>query len=154
LPVLVTESAVLEQLARDRARVPLLVPNARRAGDRLEHVALEPRMHTDEDVLERGHVLEEPDVLKRAADAALGEDVRRPVREILVREDDSARRRLVDAGEHVEERRLSGAVRADEADDRPLWHDEVDIVDRDEAAELLAHRKRLKKRIGHQAAAS
>ena len=40
-----------------------------------------------------------------------------PVTSVAV-EDDRARGRLVDAGEHVEERRLAGAVRADQADDR------------------------------------
>ena len=46
--------------------------------------------------------------------------------------------RLVDAGEHVEERRLAGAVRADQRDDLAARHGEVDVVDGDEAAELLA----------------
>ena len=60
---------------------------------------------------------------------------------------DEPRRRLVDAGEHVEERRLAGAVRADQADDRALGNGEVDVVDRDEAAELLAQPLRLEQRL-------
>src|SRR5205085_1103799 len=47
------------------------------------------------------------------------------------------RARVVDAGDHVEERGLSGAVRPDEADDRALRDREVDAADRDEAAEPL-----------------
>ena len=35
---------------------------------------------------------------------------------------DPAERRLVEAGEHVEERRLAGAVGADDRDDRALGH--------------------------------
>ena len=54
-------------------------------------------------------------------------------------EEDRARRRLVDAREQVEERRLARAVRADERDDRAARDGEVDVVGRDEAAELLAH---------------
>ena len=96
-------------------------------------------MHPDEDVLERGHVLEEPDVLERAAHAALRDRMRRLAGDVLAREDDLPRRGLVDAGEHVEERRLPRAVRADEADDRALGDGEVDVVHGGQAAELLAH---------------
>ena len=53
-------------------------------------------------------------------------------------EHDRARRRLVDAREQVEERRLAGAVRPDQRDDRAARDREVDVVGRDEAAELLA----------------
>ena len=53
-------------------------------------------------------------------------------------EHDLARRRRVDAGQHVEERRLARAVRADQADDRAARHREVDVVEGDQAAELLA----------------
>ena len=45
--------------------------------------------------------------------------------------------RIVDAGDDVEERRLAGTVRADEADDRLLRDREVDVVDGDEPAEAL-----------------
>ena len=47
--------------------------------------------------------------------------------------------RVVDAGDDVEERRLAGAVRPDQADDRALRDREVDAVDRDQAAEALGH---------------
>ena len=107
-------------------------------------------MHPDEDVLECGHVLEEPDVLEGAADPALGDRVRRLPRQVLTGEDDLPLRRLVHAGDHVEERRLAGAVRADQADDRALRDHEVDVRHGDEAAELLAHPDRLED-VGHQA---
>ena len=45
--------------------------------------------------------------------------------------------RVVDPGDDVEERRLARAVRPDEADDRLLGDRELDVVDRDEAAESL-----------------
>src|SRR5579862_2175623 len=148
---LATEAAVVEQLPRAVAGIGFLALHARGVQDRLREVALQPRVHPDEDVLERRHVLEEADVLKGAPDAALRVRVRRLAGQVLVGEHDASRRRLVHAGEHVEERRLPGAVRADEADDRPAGHGEVDVVDRDEAAELLAEQCSLKKRVCHQA---
>jgi len=111
-------------------------------------------VHAHEHVLERGHVLEETDVLERAADAALGERMWRLSGQVIAGEDHAAGRRLVHAREHVEERRLAGAVRPDEADDRADGNGEVDVVDRDEAAELLAQRERMQERLGHHAAAS
>ena len=96
-------------------------------------------MHADEDVLERGHLREEADVLERAADPELRDRVRRLRRHVVPVEDDLAGGRLVHAREHVEERRLARAVRADQAHDRPVGDREVQIVDGDEPAELLAH---------------
>ena len=64
--------------------------------------------------------------------------VRRHAGDVRLRRTRLARGRLVDAGQHVEEGRLAGAVRADQADDRAARDREVDVVDGDEAAELLA----------------
>ncbi len=49
----------------------------------------------------------------------------------------------------IEEGRLAGAVRADEADDRPARDREVDVVDCDEAAELLAEPWVARSEFGH-----
>ncbi len=105
-------------------------------------------------VLERGHVLEEADVLERPPDAELRDPVGRLVRDVVAVELDHARRRLVDAREHVEERRLARAVRADQADDRLARDDEVDVVDGDEAAELLAHLLRDEQIVRHHSCRS
>ncbi len=51
---------------------------------------LQPHVHADEDVLERRHVLEQPDVLEGAGDAALRERVRRLAGQILAAEEDAA----------------------------------------------------------------
>ena len=89
-------------------------------------------------------VVEQADVLERAADAELRDLVRRAgPRASCPSKTISPRRRRVDAGEHVEEGRLAGAVRADQADDRASRHREVDVVAGDQAAELLAQRARL-----------
>ena len=47
--------------------------------------------------------------------------------------------RVDDPGDDVEERRLAGAVRPDDADDRALRDVEVDVADGDQAAETLGH---------------
>ena len=95
-------------------------------------------MHPDEHVLEGRHVLEEPNVLKRPADSALGDRVGRLAGHVLAVEHDPAGGRPVDAGEHVEERGLARAVRADQRNDRAARNREVDVVRGDETAELLA----------------
>jgi hypothetical protein len=96
-------------------------------------------VHPDEDVLERRHLLEEADVLERPSDPELGDRVRRLPADVDAVEHDLAGRLPVDAGEHVEERRLPRAVRADQAHDRAGRNREVDVVDGDETAELLAN---------------
>ena len=95
-----------------------------------------PTMH----VLLRGHVAEQADVLERARHAELCDAVRRqagiartlPSR-LLKRT--PPRRGRVEPGEDVEERRLAGAVGPDQGDDGALGDREVDVVDRDQAAE-------------------
>ena len=52
----------------------------------------------------------------------------------------------IDAGDDVEEGRLAGAVRPDEADDRALRDVEVDVVDGDQAAEPLRDVRRASRR--------
>ena len=57
--------------------------------------------------------------------------------------------RLVDPRELVEERRLAGAVRADQRDDRAARDREVDVVRGDEAAELLPQLGDLDQVVSH-----
>jgi hypothetical protein len=133
-----SQAAKPEQLAAALPGALLLATDARRAHDRAEQPAFQAGVHADEHVLERRHVLEEADVLERPADAALGDRVRRHTGHVLAVEDDLAGGGLVHAREHVEERRLAGAVRADQADDLAPRDREVDVVGRDEPAELLA----------------
>ena len=110
----------------------------------------EPAVHADEDVLERGHLGEEADVLERAPDPERGDRVRRLVGDVDAVEHDRARGRLVDARELVEEGRLAGAVRADQRHDRAARDREVDVVRRDEAAELLAQLDDLDQVVSHR----
>ena len=93
------------------------VSSARRADAPLGLEARD-RVRADEHVLEHGHRREELDVLERARDAELDDAARRRVQERLAVEDDVARVEPVEPRDHVERRRLAGAVRADQAEDR------------------------------------
>ena len=93
----------------------------------------------DEHVLEHGHRAEQLDVLERARDPAPDDPVRRRAQQALAVEDDLALVRLVQPRDQVEERRLAGAVRADQADDLALADVERDVVDRDDPAEPPRH---------------
>src|SRR5207253_7791972 len=126
----------------------LLPPRARPADDPGENAAAQPRMHPDEDVLERRHLLKESDVLERAADAALRDRMGRQTGDVLTVELDEAARRLVDAGQHVEEGRLAGAVWPDQADGRPARDREVDVVDGQQATEFLPQGTRDEEVVG------
>src|SRR5439155_14247128 len=55
---------------------------------------------------------------------------------------------IEDADDDVEERRLAGAVRADEADDRALRDLEVDLANRDQTAEGLRYLACLEDELG------
>ena len=61
---------------------------------------------------------------------------------------DRARGRVDDPGDDVEERRLAGAVGPDDADDRALRDDEVDVADGDQAAEAAGDAIRVEQDLG------
>ena len=128
---------MLEDLDRVLARLALL----REHGVRMQHGADRPRlgarMLADEDVLQYRHVAEEAQVLERARDPALDDEVRRQTGDVLAEEQDVPAVGRVHAGDQVEERRLAGAVRADQGDDAAGLDAEVHVLDRGDAAEGL-----------------
>ena len=71
----------------------------------------------DLDVLAHREVAERAAVLERAGEAVTAAPMRRPAGDVAVTERDSALVGTVEAAEHVDERRLAGAVRPDQADD-------------------------------------
>ncbi len=87
------------------------------AEDRAEHAGVRAHVPADHHVLQRRQVLEQADVLERARDAALGDLVRLQPVERLAVEGEVPAVGAVDAGEHVEQRGLAGAVRPDQAVD-------------------------------------
>src|SRR4051812_740642 len=96
---------------------------------------MHPEVTRDPDVLQRGQVPEEADVLKRARDPLAGDRVRRPSRDRVAREPDVTAGRRVDAGDQVEDGGLAGPVRADQAHQLSLLYGEVGVADGLQAAE-------------------
>ena len=102
----------------------------------------------DHDVLEHGHVLEGRRHLEGAGDAAPGVLLGRGPGHVQPGEGDAAGARGQIAREAVEEGRLAGAVRADQAHDLALGDREVGPGDRAKAAERHRDRLRLKQHGG------
>src|SRR5262249_45646590 len=76
-----------------------------------------PHLRRDEDVLARGQAAEGLEPLERAPDAESGPLVRLATGDVAAVELHVPCARRLQAGDHVEERRLAGAVGADEARD-------------------------------------
>jgi hypothetical protein len=92
-------------------------------------------------VLPHGHVEEEAERLERPRDPLARDPVRIEPRDALAGEDDVAVGRLVDSRDEVEERRLAGAVRADDADDLALADVQIEV--RHDAEPAECHRDAL-----------
>ncbi len=95
-------------------------------------------VHADKDVLLHRHLAEEADVLERTGDAEAVDLDRVHAGGIDTVQKDRAAGRLVDLREEVEDRRLAGAVRADDAGNLGRAHCDVEVVDCREAAEVDA----------------
>src|SRR5581483_6290607 len=145
----VAEADQMEQVARSLPRFTLLARDPGRPEDGADRPGLQPAVHPDQHVLQGGHVVEQPDVLKRPGDAACGDLVGRQIGDVGAVEVDPAAVQRVDPGDEVEERGLASAVRADHRDDRAARDREVDLVDGDEAAEDLGDFLGLEKHVGH-----
>ena len=100
-------------------------------------------MERQDDVLERGAAVEEARYLERTRDAHAADAVRRESGDVGPERDDAARRGLHEAGEHVEERRLPGAVRPHERVYLPILERERHSVDSAESREVLREVSRL-----------
>ena len=74
-------------------------------------------------------------MLERAREPLAPAPVRRPARDVLPLELDGPGVRPVEAAEHVHERRLAGAVRADQPDDLAAAELERDVAERLDALE-------------------
>ena len=110
-------------------------------------------LHGQRDVVERAEVAKDAGDLERAGQAALrarGRDRRGDVR---AGEADRARVGAQVAGELADERRLAGAVGADDRQRLALGHVEVDAVGGDEAAEALGEPAHHEERLSHRGAA-
>jgi hypothetical protein len=68
-------------------------------------------------------------------------------RHVFAEKGDRSHRRGMRAGEHVQQRRLAGAIGPDDADRIARPDTEVDAVEHDERAELLLHSAGRQKRV-------
>ena len=66
----------------------------------------------------------------------------RQARAIAFANDDRADLRPLESGQHIDQRRLAGAVRSDQAENFAALQRDADLIDGDEAAEADAHRLR------------
>src|SRR4029079_4889 len=80
---------------------------------------------------------EQADVLERPCDPDADHLMRLVAGDVGAIERDPPFRRDIQAGDHVEERRLTCAVRSDEAHDGSARDREIDVADRDQAAEAF-----------------
>ena len=92
-------------------------------------------MAPEHQVVEHGQVLEEGDVLEGAGQAHGGDPVGTPAEDVLPQQLDRALLGPVDPRQHVEERRLAGAVGSDDGEQLARPDLEADPVDRLDARE-------------------
>src|SRR5712692_2836078 len=96
-----------------------------------------PEQRSDPHVLTRGHRAERLDDLERAADPKPGDPVRRHAGDRRAVQLDVAAVEVINAADAVQQRRLAGAVGADDAHDVAFGDLEVHSVHRGHAAESL-----------------
>ena len=134
-----------------RAARPAELQHLMRLAARLAHHGGADQ-RADDDVVDDRHGLEALDHLEGAPDAALAALRRRQARDVLAVEPDRAFGRRQHARDQVEQRRLAGAVRADQADDLAAADRDRDVAVGDQAAEALRDAAGFEQR-GHGAAA-
>src|SRR5438128_1237014 len=103
-------------------------------------------MPSDLEVLHDRELGEELRVLEGLDEAGGGDVVRLAAGDVLALPHDAAARRADETGDEVEQRRLSRAVGAEDADDLAARDRERDVVDGGEAAETLGEPADLKQR--------
>jgi hypothetical protein len=94
-------------------------------------------MHPRHDILDHRHVGEHADILERARHAKPGALVRRGGCDVAAVERQGAGSGRQQAGDQVEQRRLAGTIRPDDAVDAAGCNIHIDLVDGEQAGELL-----------------
>src|SRR5437867_10759660 len=136
---LLPDADEIEQLVRPFGDPRLLSLRLRRLEERIPELGMHAWVLPDPHVVQGGHVREQSDLLKGASDAQVGNLVRLEPGDVAALKTDYAGRRLVEAGNGVEERRLPGAVRTDQRKDLTRSNGEADVIDRGQTAESLDH---------------
>ena len=133
----------------------LCAPILFRAQEAVGKVVVNVLREGDLDIVEHRHGLEQADVLERAGNAGLHDLIGLLAVELLAAEVKCALRRRIHAGEQVEDRRLAGAVRADEAHELALMDLHIEVRHGLQAAERDAEVLRFEHNgsgIGHASA--
>ena len=87
-------------------------------------------------VVEHRHVREQGVLLEHGVDVAL---MRRHIGDVAALEQNATTRRLFEAGDHLEQRRLAAARRSEQREELASPNREIGSLDGDERAEFLAH---------------
>ena len=130
----------LPHLGADRDRlVPEPAQERRRLAVHLVEVEQRPapRLVREKDALGDAQVRDQVELLVDRRDASLQRSRRVARRKRLTQEQDLAAGRLDDAGHALDQRRLAGAVRAEQAVHLGLEHVQVDPLERLHSGELL-----------------
>src|SRR4029453_10010825 len=135
----------VEQAEGARRQLRLGPAEARIVREDVPQTERDARVHPDQNVLDGGHVGEEPDVLERPTDAESRGLGGAEAEERLTAEGHAALVRHVEPGEDVEERGLAGSIRPDDRHDAAL-EGEVHAVQRGEASEPLGDAAGLEER--------
>src|SRR5437773_9570139 len=107
---------------------------ARPKRHRPQHAAPRAVVRPQPDILPDGQVRKHADVLEGAGHPLMRDVVRRQPDELPAEQADGSRRWPQDAGNQVEDRGLTGTVRANEADDLALVDVDIEAVDGGQAA--------------------
>src|SRR5579859_2625671 len=124
-----------QQVAGHPFAVALLGPVPWQPQHGARHAGAVPGVGADHDVVQRGHVGEEPDVLEGAGQAQAGDLVGPAAGQVDTGEAGLALGRLIHVGEDVERRRLARPVRTDQGEDLALVDVQVELGDRHDPAE-------------------
>ena len=113
----------------------LFLPEAGQAENALGHRVVHLRVHRDGDVFFHAQLAEKADILECARDARAVDLRGVEVMDVFAVQENRAVGGLIDLGEQVEDRRLTGTVRADEAGDLGATDGHIEVVDRFQTAE-------------------
>ena len=133
----------LQHCHRSIADDELLAAVARRRQDRVEKSGAHLRMQADLNILERGHLAEQLEVLKGATNSSACALGRRMLRDIPRAKAQRPAADPIHSGNQIEQRGLAGAVGSDQAVHACAARREVNGIDGQQAAEASAHAARL-----------
>src|SRR5512136_1427239 len=132
------QSDIGQELLSALARFGLLLHHRPRPQQCTIPGRFQAAVHADQHILERGHVAEEADILEGPSQPQSSGAVGTQAANLLALQQHLTRRRLVNARDHVEKGCLARAVRANQTCDHAFLDIEVEVVQRGQAAKLLA----------------